>query len=203
LSITYKVALRRASLAMLGLALALPLAAAPKKAAAPAKTAPAKASAAAKGTYVLLDTTKGKVTVELFTKQSPATAANFLKLVRSGFYSGIMFHRVEPGFVVQAGDPQSKTLPPGDPMLGRGGPGYTIKMEASATKLKHEMGTLSMARKSNDVDSAGSQFFICLKAVPFLDGGYAVFGKVAKGMDVVEKLKVGDRIKKATVVPKP
>ena len=114
-----------------------------------------------------------------------------MKLAGQGFYDGQFFHRVEPGFVVQAGDPQSKTLAPGDRKVGTGGPGYSIKAEFN--KQKHERGVIAMAR-SSDPDSAGSQFYITLAAAPFLDGKYTVFGKVVSGMNVVDGIKVGDRI---------
>ncbi|MHB9023637.1 MAG: peptidylprolyl isomerase [Armatimonadota bacterium] len=166
----------------------------PTPAPAPAKhTVPTDAEiAAAKkaGTrQATIETAKGKITVELYGKDAPLTTANFVKLAKSGFYDGLNFHRVEPGFVIQGGDPN------GD---GTGDPGYAIKLEI-APKLKHIKGALAMAR-SSDPDSAGCQFYITLDATPSLDGGYAVFGKVIKGMDVVEKIAIGDKINKITVL---
>ncbi len=183
-----------------GLLLLLPLAG---TAAPPAKPKPAAGTRrpqAARTTYALLQTTRGPIYLELFTQQTPLTAGNMVKLIRQGFYDNIMFHRVEPGFVVQAGDPLSKSASPDDPNLGKGGPGYTIKLEESATRLKHQTGSLSMARRQTDRDSAGSQFFICLSPQPGLDGDYAVFGRVVRGMDVVNRIQKGDRIKKATLL---
>lgn len=177
-----------------------PLAAAPKPAPKP-KPKPAPVQKAPLGrAYVTMETDKGTMELELFTKESPLTAGNFQKLVKQGFYDGIMFHRVVPGFVIQAGDPLSKNAQPGDPGLGRGGPGWTIPLEGSATRLQHLDGSLSMARRQ-DPNSAGSQFFICLGPQPALDGQYAVFGRVSKGMDVAQRIEVGDRIKRAYMKP--
>jgi peptidyl-prolyl cis-trans isomerase B (cyclophilin B) len=135
-----------------------------------------------------ISTAKGDIVVELYGKDAPLTVANFVKLVKAGFYDGLNFHRIEPGFVIQGGDPN------GD---GSGGPGYQIKLEI-AKDLKHVEGALAMAR-AQDPDSAGSQFYITLAATPFLDGNYAVFGKVINGMDVVKKIEVGDKITKITI----
>jgi peptidyl-prolyl cis-trans isomerase B (cyclophilin B) len=144
----------------------------------------------AKGAVITLQK-GGEIRIEFFPDDAPKTVENFVKLAGQGFYDGQFFHRVEPGFVVQAGDPQSKTLSPGDRKVGTGGPGYSIKAEFN--KQKHERGVIAMAR-SADPDSAGSQFYITLAAAPFLDGKYTVFGKVVSGMNVVDGIKVGDRI---------
>jgi peptidyl-prolyl cis-trans isomerase B (cyclophilin B) len=153
-------------------------------------SAPALAQEKAKGAVITLQK-GGEIRVEFFPADAPKTVENFIKLAGQGFYDGQFFHRVEPGFVVQAGDPQSKTLPPGDRRVGTGGPGYSIKAEFN--KQQHGRGALAMAR-SQDPDSAGSQFYITLAAAPFLDGKYTVFGKVVSGMDAVDGIKVGDRI---------
>ena len=150
-----------------------------------------------KQTAVITMEKGGEIVIELFPEDAPRTVENFVKLARSGFYNGVSFHRVEPGFVAQAGDPQTKTLPPGDRRLGTGGPGYTIKAEFN--KRPHVRGTVAMAR-TQDPDSAGSQFYITFKPVPFLDGQYTVFGQVTKGMDVVDGIAVGDRMKTVTIV---
>jgi cyclophilin family peptidyl-prolyl cis-trans isomerase len=139
----------------------------------------------------------GEIRIEFFPADAPKTVENFAKLAGQGFYDGQSFHRVEPGFVVQAGDPQSKTLKPGDPKLGTGGPGYTIKAEFN--KRPHERGVLAMAR-TQDPDSAGSQFYITLAPANFLDGKYTVFGKVVSGMNVVDAIKVGDRIASIKII---
>jgi len=129
----------------------------------------------------------GKIVIELYPRDAPITVANFIKLIKMKFYDGLTFHRVEPGFVVQGGDPN------GD---GSGGPGWTIKDEYN--KLKHLEGSLGMA-KTRQPNSAGSQFYICLGPAPHLDGGYTVFGRVIKGMDVVRKIRIGDRMKRVTI----
>jgi peptidyl-prolyl cis-trans isomerase B (cyclophilin B) len=108
-----------------------------------------------------------------------------------------MFHRVESGFVVQGGDPLSRTLEPGDPRIGTGDPGYTIKAEFNTQK--HVRGVVTMARAQRP-DSAGSQFYITLAPAHFLDGQYTVFGKVVAGMDVVDKIRPGDRMKSVKIV---
>lgn len=123
-----------------------------------------------------------KVVIELYPKVAPNTVANFVSLAKEGKYDGLIFHRVIPGFMIQGGDPSGN---------GTGGPGYTIDGEFSnndfTNDLKHERGVISMAR-SGDPNSAGSQFFIMVKASANLDGDYAAFGKVTKGMDVVDTI---------------
>ncbi|MBR3297536.1 MAG: peptidylprolyl isomerase [Firmicutes bacterium] len=119
---------------------------------------------------------------ELYPEIAPETVANFEKLVKSGFYDGLTFHRVIPGFMIQGGDPRGN---------GTGGPGWTIKGEFSANgfknDLKHTAGVLSMAR-AMDPNSAGSQFFIMVEAAPHLDGQYAAFGKLVEGLDVARMI---------------
>ncbi len=119
---------------------------------------------------------------ELYPEVAPNTVNNFLALVQSGFYDGVIFHRVIAGFMIQGGDPKG---------VGTGGPGYCIKGEFSANgyknPIKHERGVLSMARAQNP-DSAGSQFFIMHADGFFLDGQYAAFGKIIEGMDVVDEI---------------
>jgi peptidyl-prolyl cis-trans isomerase B (cyclophilin B) len=139
----------------------------------------------------------GQVTLELFSADAPKHVENFVKLVRAGFYDGQRFHRVEPGFVVQLGDPQSKTLPMDHSAMGTGGPGYTIKAEFNTRKF--ERGILGMARK-NEPDTAGSQFYIMLGAASHLNGQYTAFGRVTSGMDVVDSIKVGDRVKSMKIL---
>jgi cyclophilin family peptidyl-prolyl cis-trans isomerase len=139
----------------------------------------------------------GDITLELFPANAPKTVEAFLKLARERFYDGTTFHRVVPGFVAQGGDPLSKTLPAGDSRIGTGGPGYQLKAEFN--KRKHDRGAVAMAR-SRDPDSAGSQFYITLAPTPHLDGQYTVFGRVVSGMNVVDAIKVGDRIKTIKIV---
>lgn len=130
----------------------------------------------------------GTIVMELYPDVAPKTVESFLTLTNKGFYNGLTFHRVVPGFVVQGGDPK------GD---GTGGPGYTLKAEFS--NRKHLDGTVAMARAQHP-DSAGSQFYICLGPQPFLDGKYTVFGQVSEGMEVVRQIKVGDVMKTVEVV---
>ena len=145
-------------------------------------------------------TNRGTFTIELFPKDAPNTVATFLELAKKKFYDGIKFHRVEPGFVVQAGDPQTKD-PAADPAsYGTGDPGFKLKAEFN--DRKHLTGTVAMAR-AEDPDSAGSQFYITLAPQPSLDGQYTVFGQVVSGMDVVNAIKVGDTITSMTIVPAP
>lgn len=139
----------------------------------------------------------GEVTIEFFPGDAPNHVKNFLDLARKGFYDGQRVHRVEPGFVVQFGDPQSKTLPMDHPKMGSGGPGYTIKAEFN--KRPFDRGVLGMAR-TNDPNSAGSQVYLMLGPAHFLNGQYTAFGRVASGMDLVDKIKVGDRITSIKVV---
>jgi cyclophilin family peptidyl-prolyl cis-trans isomerase len=148
-----------------------------------APTAEDAAAAQAKGTYTaVLHTNKGDITLELDGTAAPMHVANFVKLAQAGYYNGVTFHRVVPGFVIQAGDPTG---------TGSGGPGYRINFEQSP--LKHIKGALGMAR-TNDPNSAGSQWYITLNVVPHLDGGYVVFGKTVAGLDITEKIQQGDVI---------
>ena len=125
----------------------------------------------------------GEIRIELYPEDAPKTVESFITLAKKGFYDGLTFHRVVPGFVAQGGDPK------GD---GTGGPGYTLKAEFN--KRKHVRGTVAMAR-SQSPDSAGSQFYICFAPAPHLDNNYTVFGQVTSGMDVVDRIKLGDKMK--------
>ncbi|HCF49741.1 MAG TPA: peptidylprolyl isomerase [Syntrophomonas sp.] len=122
------------------------------------------------------------IKAELYPETAPNTVNNFISLVKSGFYDGLTFHRVIPGFMIQGGCPQG---------TGTGGPGYSIQGEFAANRIKndlrHDRGVLSMAR-SQHPDSAGSQFFIMVAAAPHLDGQYAAFGKVLEGMEAVDDI---------------
>ncbi len=146
-----------------------------------------------------LETAKGTIRLTLFEKDAPKTVANFEKLITEGYYDGVTFHRVVPNFVIQGGDPLSKTLAPGSPRIGTGGPGYTIKCETAGNPNKHTPGTLSMAHAGKD--TGGSQFFITHTATPHLDGKHTVFGRVvgAEDMAVVNAIRAGDKLIKATV----
>jgi peptidyl-prolyl cis-trans isomerase B (cyclophilin B) len=144
----------------------------------------------------IINTSKGTITAELYSEDAPITAGNFADLATSGFYNGLTFHRYEPGFVIQGGCP-----------LGTGTGGYTdpktgkerrIPLEVKS-HLKHdEAGVLAMAR-SNDPNSASSQFYITLAPAGFLDKNYAVFGKVTSGLDAVKQLRKGDKIESISI----
>jgi len=139
---------------------------------------------------VIFETDKGKITFELFSNDAPNTVDNFIKLVNDGFYNGLAFHRVIPGFMAQGGCPNTREGSNGMP--GTGGPGYSIKCEINPRK--HLKGSLSMAHAGKD--TGGSQFFIVYEPQPHLDGVHTVFGKT-DDMDVVLKLTNGSRISKA------
>jgi peptidyl-prolyl cis-trans isomerase B (cyclophilin B) len=132
----------------------------------------------------IINTTEGTMVVQFWTDAAPNTIANFKKLANSGFYDGTAFHRVIKGFMIQGGDPLTKD-PAKEDMWGTGGPGYQIKAEFN--DHPHVRGVISMAR-SQDPDSAGSQFFICHGNPSFLDHQYTTFGKLIKGDDVLEKI---------------
>lgn len=130
----------------------------------------------------VIETSKGRIVVELFQDKAPKTVENFVTLAKKGFYNGVIFHRVIPGFMVQTGDPTG---------TGRGGPGYTFRDEFGPG-LKHtEPGILSMANAGPNTN--GSQFFITVAPTPWLDGKHAIFGKVVEGMDVVNAIVAADR----------
>ncbi|MDO9108660.1 MAG: peptidylprolyl isomerase [Coriobacteriia bacterium] len=141
----------------------------------------------------VIQTDKGIIKFEFYAKDAPNSVGAYIELAQSGYYDGTKFHRVDPGFVIQGGDPLSKT---DDPMVGTGGPGYSLKAEFNSRQ--HLDGSVAMAR-SQDPDSAGSQFYICLGPQPFLDGNYTVFGQVIEGMDVVRQIAVGDTMNSVTV----
>jgi peptidyl-prolyl cis-trans isomerase B (cyclophilin B) len=149
--------------------------------------------------HVTIETNKGTLRAELYDEDAPGTVQNFTKLVKEGYYDGIVFHRVIPDFVVQGGDPLTKELPLNNPRIGTGGPGYTIKCETKGNPRRHEVGALSMAHAGRD--TGGSQFFIVLNEsnTRHLDGVHTVFGKVVEGLDVVKTLERGDRIERAAL----
>tara|TARA_Y100001978_G_scaffold188714_1_gene190366 strand:- start:161 stop:598 length:438 start_codon:yes stop_codon:yes gene_type:complete len=139
---------------------------------------------------VIFQTDEGDITFDLFPNDAPNTVNNFIKLVNDGFYNGLSFHRVIPGFMAQGGCPNTREGSNGMP--GTGGPGYSIKCEINTNK--HLKGSLSMAHAGKN--TGGSQFFIVYEPQPHLDGVHTVFGKT-ENMDVVLKLKNGSRISKA------
>jgi peptidyl-prolyl cis-trans isomerase B (cyclophilin B) len=137
--------------------------------------------------YANFDTDRGPVRVELYPDKAPLTVANFVNLAKRGFYDGLNFHRVIKDFMVQGGCPQG---------TGTGGPGYKFEDEAN-NGVRHERGVLSMANAGPNTN--GSQFFITHVATPWLDGKHTVFGKVVDGMDVVDKVAQGDKIKSVKI----
>ncbi len=142
------------------------------------------------GSVVKIATTQGDILIELFDKQAPITAGNFLLLVEDGFYDGVVFHRIIPDFMAQGGDPEG---------TGGGGPGFTIPDE-TVPELGHDRGMVSMA-KTAAPDSGGSQFFICYtrERTRHLDGVHSVFGRVIEGMEVADQLRNGNAMLKVTV----
>ncbi len=146
---------------------------------------------------VTFKTDKGNIIIQLYPDCAPATVENFVKLVETGFYDGLTFHRYVKGFVIQGGDPDG---------TGTGGPGWTIPGEFQNPELKkkmppHEKGVIAMARKPSP-DSAGSQFYICLNedinGYAHLNGSYTTFGRVIEGIDIVDKLREGDIMTEVT-----
>ena len=140
--------------------------------------------------YALIETGKGTVKFLLYEAEAPLTTANFIGLAERGFYDGLTFHRVEPGFVIQGGDPNGN---------GTGGSDKKIKLEVSSGLKHDDAGAVAMAR-SQHPDSASSQFYVTLGPAAFLDGNYAVFGRVVEGLDVVRQIRVGDRMTKVSIV---
>ncbi|MCA9472286.1 MAG: peptidylprolyl isomerase [Nitrospira sp.] len=138
----------------------------------------------AKAPHAILKTKFGEMEIVFFPELAPKHVESFVKLAKSGFYDGTIFHRVIPGFMIQGGDPNTKD-PSKVRMYGTGGPGYTLPAEFS--KVAHEKGILSAARTA-DPNSAGSQFFIMADKAPHLDGQYTVFGEVIKGLDIIDKI---------------
>jgi peptidyl-prolyl cis-trans isomerase B (cyclophilin B) len=148
---------------------------------------------------VTFQTNKGTFTAELYPDEAPETVANFEKLVKDGYYDGIVFHRVIPDFVVQGGDPITKEHGLNHPVVGTGGPGYKIRCETQGNPHTHQEGSLSMAHAGRD--TGGSQFFIVLNEqnTRHLNGVHTVFGRVTDGIEVVRTLDKGDRMEKLTV----
>jgi peptidyl-prolyl cis-trans isomerase B (cyclophilin B) len=147
-------------------------------------------AAEAKTVRARIHTAKGDIVFSFYPEDAPQHSAAFIKLARAGFYDGLKFHRVEPGFVIQGGDPDGN---------GTGGPGYQI--DAEFNKNPHIAGTVAMARSSNP-NSAGSQFYICIDDAPFLNNQYTVFGQTTAGQDVVDAIRKGDVMETVTIEEK-
>ncbi len=135
-----------------------------------------------------IETSKGNIVCELFTKDAPKTVNNFVFLAREGFYDGTVFHRVIADFMIQGGDPTAS---------GRGGPGYRFEDETKGNPNKHNVGSLSMANAGPNTN--GSQFFITHIVTDWLDGKHTVFGQVLQGQEVVNKIAQGDQLKSVTI----
>ena len=133
----------------------------------------------------VINTTQGIIRMEFFPYAAPNHVKNFINLTDQGFYDGLLFHRIAPGFVIQGGDPNTRGDDSDRNVWGQGGPGYTVNAEFN--DIPHKRGTVSMAR-SSDPNSAGSQFFVVVQDSNFLDKQYTVFGRVVSGMDVVDKI---------------
>jgi len=159
-------------------------------------TEPAKAINFEKGKnyQAIIYTSKGQIICELYPEKAPLSVTNFIQLSQGGFYNGLKFHRVVPQFVVQGGDPEG---------TGKGGPGYTLPAEIG---LKHKKGALAWARLPDQVNpgkrSSGSQFYITLEEIPYLDGEYSVFGQAISGFEIIKQIKQGDIIEKIDIVIK-
>jgi len=137
---------------------------------------------------ITIETCRGTMELELYPQHAPKTVNNFVFLAQEGFYDGVVFHRVIPDFVIQGGDPTG---------TGRGGPGYRFEDECTGNPLIHERGAISMANAGPNTN--GSQFFIAPSPQPHLNGKHTVFGKVVKGLEVVDAVRQGDKMDRVTV----
>ena len=149
------------------------------------------------GPIVVLDTVKGVIEFETYPEEAPKTVARIVELVKRGFYNGLRFHRAEPNFIVQVGDPQTRNMTLID-YWGRNGSGKPIGVAEITKKRTHVRGAVAMADSGSPKD-ADSQFYIALRAMPEQDGKHTVFGRVITGMDVALKIKKADILKKASV----
>ena len=166
-------------------------------AASPAASSPQTKSAGA-GPVVVLETAKGTIEFETYPEEAPKTVARVLELVKKGFYNGLRFHRAEPNFLVQVGDPVSRDVSR-EAWWGRQGSGKPIGAAEITKKRRHVRGAVAMAYAGNNPAMAESQFYILQQARPALDGKYVVFGRVIAGMEVADRIKRGDVLKKASV----
>ena len=194
------------------IALSLPLAAfaqppGPKpKSAAPKPKAPVAAPAPAPaqptpgaGPVIVVETTKGTFEFETYPNEAPRTVEHILALVKRNFYNGLRFHRVEPGFVIQVGDPNTRDYTK-KALWGTSGSGTPVGLAELSRKRLHVKGAVAMAHSGNPA-KADAQWYVTLNAVPRLDGKYVVFGRVINGLDVTPQIRVGDVIRKMSVKP--
>jgi peptidyl-prolyl cis-trans isomerase B (cyclophilin B) len=168
-----------------------------KPGAAAAQAAPAPTPGA--GPVVVVETARGTFEFETYPNEAPRTVEHILNLVNKGFYNGLRFHRVEPGFVIQVGDPNTRDYTKKD-LWGTGGSGTPVGVSELSRKHRHVKGAVAMAHRGNPAQ-ADAQFYVMLDTVPRLDGKYVVFGQVISGIDVPAKIRVGDVIKKMYVKP--
>ena len=150
------------------------------------------------GPIVVLDTARGVIEFETYPEEAPKTVARILELVKKGFYNGLRFHRAEPKFLVQVGDPGTRDVSR-EAYWGGGGSGKPLGVAEITRKRRHVRGAVAMAYAGTDKTSADSQFYVLLQPRPALDGRYAVFGRVISGIEVADRLKRGDVLKKASV----
>lgn len=150
------------------------------------------------GPVIVLETARGVVEIETYPEEAPKTVARILELAKKGFYNGHRFHRAEPNFLVQVGDPTSRDVSR-EAWWGRAGSGKPIGAAEITKKRRHVRGAVAMAYSGSNAASADSQFYILLQARPSLDGKYAVFGRVIAGMEVADRIKRGDVLKKVSV----
>jgi cyclophilin family peptidyl-prolyl cis-trans isomerase len=168
---------------------------------APAKTAPAPAATPTPGAgpIIVVETVKGTFEFETYPNEAPRTVEHVVNLVKKNFYNGLRFHRVEPGFVIQVGDPNTRDFTKKD-LWGTGGSGTPVGVSELSRKHKHVKGAVAMAHPGNAA-KADAQFYVMLGDKPSLDGKYVVFGQLISGFDVPAKIRVGDAIKKMYVKP--
>lgn len=164
----------------------------PVKQEAPKPATAAKESKKVGNSRVVVDTNKGKFTIELDPADAPKTCEAFLKLVKEHFYDGLDFHRYEPGFVIQGGDPARKGKKEAPNVVGE------FEANGHPNHLSHKKGVVGLAR-TPEPDSGNSQFYVCIGDATFLDKNYCAFGTVVEGMDVAEALRVGDSMKKVSL----
>ena len=150
------------------------------------------------GPIIVLETVKGTIEFETYPEEAPKTVARVIELVKKNFYNGLRFHRAEPNFLIQVGDPASRNVAMQE-WWGRGGSGKTIGAAEITKKRRHVRGAVAMAYPGTDPRNADCQFYIVLKAHPELDAKYTVFGKVITGLDVVDQIRRSDVLKRATI----
>ena len=150
------------------------------------------------GPIIVLETVKGTIEIETYPEEAPKTVARVVELVKKNFYNGLRFHRVEPNFLVQVGDPVTRDVSR-EAWWGRQGSGTNIGVAEITKKRRNVLGAVAMAHPGTDPTTADSQFYILRRAAPDLDGKFTVFGHVLKGMDVVAKIQRGDVLKRAYV----